>query len=212
MENSDSPNGRLSSIDAGIFIYAVLVVSIIVAAIYFGKVCMAHRRHRQQASKDPDYEAGPPMYCQHFDDLPVDDQSCDASTSNGIVTHTTFPVAAMVRGENYYIVTPRVRIYSNSSSQSHPHSRSGSGASSSSGGRSSNRNSSNNNSNLLVIQTDSPPAPYTSTDRLPMTQVGVRPPAYENLSANEVSRNSSLGVATTAAAALITAPPPSLPS
>ncbi|KAF9344374.1 hypothetical protein BGX26_004453 [Mortierella sp. AD094] len=183
MDSRDILNGHLSSLDAGVFIYAVLAVSIIIALIYFGRVFMAHRRQRLRAMKDPDFEASPPMYSQHFDDIPVDDQSCNASTSNGIVAHTTFPASALVRGENYYIVTPRARIHSNSS---HPysHSRSGSGASV--------RSASSRNSNNNVVPVDSPPAPYTSTDHLPMTQVGVRPPAYEDLSAPD-----SLGATTT---------------
>ncbi|KAF9433390.1 hypothetical protein BGZ76_009535 [Entomortierella beljakovae] len=170
MDNGDIPNGHLTNLDAGIFIYAVLIVSLIVATVYFARIFMAHRRHRQRALKDPDFEAGPPMYCYHVNDLPVD----DASTTQGIIAHTTYPAAALVRGEDYYIVTPRVRIYSNSSSPYSSHSRSGSNSS-----RTSSNNSNNNNT---VDLQDSPPAPYTSTDRLPMTQVGVRPPPYEVLS------------------------------
>ncbi|KAF9165206.1 hypothetical protein BGX21_007956 [Mortierella sp. AD011] len=179
MDGSNIPIGQISSLDAGIIIYAILAASIIIALIYFGRVFVARRRLRQRVMKDPDFEAGPPMYNQHFNDIPVDDQSCSPPTSDGTVTRTTFPPSALIRDNNYYIVTPRAR---NDSNSPHPysHSRSGSGASE----RSS--SSSNNNNNIVPV------------DCLPMIEVGVQPPAYEDL---PTSNSSGVTTTTTAAAA-----------
>ncbi|KAF9993342.1 hypothetical protein BGZ80_002491 [Entomortierella chlamydospora] len=185
MDGSNIPIGNISSLEAGIIIYAVLAASIILALIYFGRVFMARRRQCQRVMKDPDFEAGPPMYNQHFNDIPVDDQSCSPSTSDRTVTRTTFPPSALIRDDDYYIVTPRARNDSNSP-YPHSHSRSGSGAS----GRSA--SPSNNNNNVVPV------------DCLPMTEVGVQPPAYEDL-----PTSNSSGVTTTAAAVASTDSNPS---
>ncbi|KAF8955277.1 hypothetical protein BGZ46_002682 [Entomortierella lignicola] len=192
MDSIDSSNGQPSGMDTAVFIYAVLVVSTCIALFYFARTFLAHRRNRQRILKSPVFEVSPPTYFQHFDDIPVDDQSCNAST-NGIVTHTTFPASALVRGENYYVVTPRVRVYSSNSLSTlqNPYSLSRSGSGASTRSTFSDINNDNDGNSSVVIPIDSPPAPYASTDRLPMTEIGVRPPAYEDLPRNEVSRSIS---------------------
>jgi hypothetical protein len=93
---------------------------------------------------------GLPTHRQHIDDTCTDDKI----TSQGIVAHTTYPVSAVIRGEPYYLITPRVRV----PSPSPTHSRSGSSES----------------------QVDIPP--YPSTDGFPvMTQIDTKPPAYDDI-------------------------------
>jgi len=181
-------DGHLSGIDSGIFIYAVLVIGVVVAVIYFVRVALAHRRLRQRSLKS-DFEADPPMYCNHLNDLPVvDDESCHSSTSSppssGTVTHTAFPASALIRGESYYMITPRVRVHPSSPSHPYP-SHSHSGSATASAGLSTDGNS---------IPPSSAPAPYTSTDQLVFTPAGVEPPGYNELSAREVllSKSDSL--------------------
>ncbi|KAI7832342.1 hypothetical protein BC939DRAFT_524618 [Gamsiella multidivaricata] len=126
------------NLDSGIFIYAILVIAVLIAVVYFGRVCLAKRRYRRRALKDSDYEVGPPMYLQHLDDLQVIDTpppprdlihppSSSSAPSSASVGHSSTPETfdpaapgpALVRGENFCFVT----------SLPHSHSRTESAAS-----------------------------------------------------------------------------------
>ncbi|KAG0021771.1 hypothetical protein BGZ81_008799 [Podila clonocystis] len=76
------------------YIYIVLVIALLAALIFFGRAALLRRKERLRALKDPDYESGPPTYNRHVQDLQV-------------VEDLSIPETALVRGEHYYIVTPR---------------------------------------------------------------------------------------------------------
>ncbi|KAG0038744.1 hypothetical protein BGZ82_010983 [Podila clonocystis] len=76
------------------YIYIVLVIALLAALIFFGRTALVRRKERLRALKDPDYESGPPTYNRHVQDLQV-------------VEDLSVPETALVRGEHYYIITPR---------------------------------------------------------------------------------------------------------
>ncbi|KAF9324061.1 hypothetical protein BG006_000904 [Podila minutissima] len=96
------------------YIYVVLVTALLAALIFFGRAALARRKERLRALKDPDYESGPPTYNRHVQDLQV-------------VEDLSVPETALVRGEHYYIITPRTtntHCASGHSSRRHQRSRS----------------------------------------------------------------------------------------
>ncbi|KAG0198678.1 hypothetical protein BGX28_007889 [Mortierella sp. GBA30] len=121
-ENSTS-RGTFAS---GGFIYIILVAGILTAIIYFTKVCLVKRQARLRSLKDPDF--GPPTYLHHFDDLQVIDARPRQTSVSGQLVVPSPPASALVRGENYYIVTPRTHTRTGSSSSSASESRKTPGA------------------------------------------------------------------------------------
>ncbi|KAG0318374.1 hypothetical protein BGZ99_005720 [Dissophora globulifera] len=181
--NHSHSNSSTGGIDSGFFIYAVLLIGLMTAVVYFGRVCLAKRRLRLRARKDPDFEAGPPMYLQHLDDLqvihaqPRDTSSPTPQNLYGTNRYSNpalnSPATALIRGENYYIVTPRT------------HSRNGSAAA---GWPLTN----------IPLATPSPATPSPATPLHSSTTQAASstltngseelpPPSYEDLSPREVS-------------------------
>ncbi|KAI9240383.1 MAG: hypothetical protein BYD32DRAFT_408645 [Podila humilis] len=93
MSSPDSSNG---------YVVIVLLIALLLALVFFGRVALARRKERLRALKDPDYESGPPTYNRHVQDLQV-------------VEDLSVPESALVRGEHYYIITPRSNPNSDSS-------------------------------------------------------------------------------------------------
>ncbi|KAG0312438.1 hypothetical protein BG000_006236 [Podila horticola] len=55
---------------SGWYIYVILVITAIIAAVFFGRVCHAKRKERIRAEKDQDCEV-PPSYMFHAHDMQV---------------------------------------------------------------------------------------------------------------------------------------------
>ncbi|KAK3821651.1 MAG: hypothetical protein J3Q66DRAFT_367337 [Benniella sp.] len=108
--------GGKDSVNPLIIALPLVFVILSVALAYFGRRHLIKRRSGSQ-----DEEANPPLYQSNPEYQVSDIKSKDVST---IAT----PAAAMVRGENYFIVTPRHRTGSMASLGSHnpPRSRSNS--------------------------------------------------------------------------------------
>ncbi|KAF9184211.1 hypothetical protein BGZ51_003498 [Haplosporangium sp. Z 767] len=117
-DTGDSDSNSIE-FQSGGFIYVILLIGLLTGVIYFTRVCIAKRRERIRAMKDPDFD-GPPTYHHHLDDLQVIDARPRETSPSGQLVIPTAPASALIRGENYYIVTPRT------------HSRTGSSASASS--------------------------------------------------------------------------------
>ncbi|KAF8927728.1 hypothetical protein EDD21DRAFT_385479 [Dissophora ornata] len=108
-----------NNISSGVLIYVVLLVGLLVGFVYFGRVCIAKRRLLRD-SKNPDFEACPPKYLQHLEDLQVvitrprtvPATTTTPSSSPNRSSSPSAPAAALVRGEGYYIVTPRTHALS----------------------------------------------------------------------------------------------------
>ncbi|KAK3845513.1 MAG: hypothetical protein J3R72DRAFT_435960 [Linnemannia gamsii] len=67
--------------DFGGYTFMVLGVSILVAAVFFGRVCCAKRRERRRRQKDIECEV-PPGYAFHLADIPIyDSHSTDLALS-----------------------------------------------------------------------------------------------------------------------------------
>ncbi|KAK3846887.1 MAG: hypothetical protein J3R72DRAFT_432642 [Linnemannia gamsii] len=133
--NSDGANASYGSFEAGGFIYVILVGAMLVALVYFGRVILSKRQERLRRLKGPDFEANPPTYMSHVQDLQVveaselhlqqqgqqdllqQQQFRPRSTSSSNISVINAPAAALIRGNghsadgdlvNYYLVTPRV--------------------------------------------------------------------------------------------------------
>ncbi|KAF9953491.1 hypothetical protein BGZ72_005379 [Mortierella alpina] len=109
---------------SGGYIYMVLLAGVLTGVIYFIRVCLVKRQARHRALKNPDFD-GPPTYLHHLQDLQIIDTRPRTTAASGQLVIPSAPASALIRGENYYIVTPRT------------HSRTGSAASSLSRPRSS---------------------------------------------------------------------------
>ncbi|CAO3565516.1 unnamed protein product [Mortierella alpina] len=115
---------RDATFNSGGYLYMILLAGVLAGVIYFVRVCLTSRRARLRAPKDPDSE-GPPTYLHHLQDLQIIDARPRTTGASGQLVVPSAPASALIRGENYYIVTPRT------------HSRTGSAASSLSRPRSS---------------------------------------------------------------------------
>ncbi|KAG0240289.1 hypothetical protein B0O80DRAFT_484843 [Mortierella sp. GBAus27b] len=104
-------------------IYVAVGMVAFIALVFYGRRCFMGRRRKNQ-----DLEANPPLY-----DYSTDYHVSDVKSPNGPGTPPAIatPATAMVRGEGYFIVTPRThsRAGSINSSGSSTRSRSNSDAS-----------------------------------------------------------------------------------
>ncbi|CAO3573838.1 unnamed protein product [Mortierella alpina] len=105
-------NGSLNNAEgfqtSGGYIYLILVVTLLVAIVYFGRVCLAKRRERKRLLKEGCEDAVPPGYFSHLYDMQVFvtnpggvESSHLSATEGGASTvaavQPSAPVAAMTR-------------------------------------------------------------------------------------------------------------------
>ncbi|KAF9990226.1 hypothetical protein BGZ75_003118 [Mortierella antarctica] len=160
-------HARNGAFNSGGYIYMILLAGVLTGVIYFARVCLAKRQARHRALKNPDFD-GPPTYLHHLQDLQVIDARPRTTAASGQLVIPSAPASALIRGENYYIVTPRT------------HSRTGSAASSLSRPRSLAQGTSGAGPGAGSPRNTTISAPTTTTSS-GAASVEPLPPAYEDL-------------------------------
>ncbi|KAF9583754.1 hypothetical protein BGW38_008650 [Lunasporangiospora selenospora] len=114
--NSNSAStSAMSTIETSSVTIAVLCIAFLIGIVYFSKVVISRRRDRR-LSKNSDIE-GPPTYFSHLQDLQVHvDPNRPRVFTNcgGRLVPVQSPTPAVIRGETFYIATPRTHSRSGS--------------------------------------------------------------------------------------------------